>query len=73
MEEDYAEIQRDISTFFNSLPPNDTNAAEEEDYFAKQVGKVRVIGMYQDIQERKKYADSIFTLVVMWLFFILMI
>lgn len=56
-------------------PSGDTSAAKETDFFAKGRAQLILVGIGQDLQERKKYAHRIFCLVAGWLvgMFILMV
>jgi hypothetical protein len=51
----------------------DSEIKKEEDDLDRQARHARIIGVRQDIEERKKYADRIFYLVSVWLASILIL
>jgi hypothetical protein len=54
----------------SSAGPRNSGLLEYEQYDQEE-RRTKLLGMNQDIQERKKFAQRIFWMVVMWLFVIL--
>ncbi|GAB3931931.1 hypothetical protein [Larkinella terrae] len=52
-------------------PRNSGLSRNEFDQYDQEERRTRLLGLTQDIQERKKFAQRIFWMVVMWLFVIL--
>ncbi|RRB04586.1 hypothetical protein [Larkinella rosea] len=52
-------------------PLNSGLSQNEFEQYDKEERRTRLLGLTQDIQERKKFAQRIFWMVVMWLFVIL--
>lgn len=68
---------KDISDLLGSIPAPqnvsqtpDIETVEEEEDLEKQQKKAIILGLTQDIEERKTYASRAFWLVVVWLVFI---